>query len=73
MSTARKLDPNRRAARTRRKTAVAAVRESAKTLRGHHRIALEALAEDLDEVRKDSRLTEAQKDQRFKALMAHVN
>lgn len=73
MSTKSKLDPNGKTAKQRRATAAAAVRSGAANMpHRKDRIALMALANDLDAVRKDPKLTGAQKDARFKALMARA-
>lgn len=71
MSTASKLNPTIRVARTRRATAVGEMSRLTRSFGPNSagRFRIESLAAALDDVRKDPRFTGAEKDAKFRALL----
>lgn len=69
MGTLSKLNPNIRAARTRRAVAANEVARGARHFTGHDRLALTSLSVLLEEIRNDDSLNSKQKDAKFCALM----
>lgn len=70
MSTAQLLGAgNARFARMKRREVLVDVRARMKLFRGHDRLELSAILADLEAVHKDSSLSGAQKDARFKAII----
>ena len=71
MSTAQFVDPRIRAARTRRATLVKTLRDAAKEPGRSHanRLAVNAIAQELDRIRGVSSRTGAEKEARFKVIV----
>jgi hypothetical protein len=73
VSTASKLNPIHGDGKRRRALVIEELRGRARCgLDAKTRFAISALVADLAAVQRDSSLTSAQKDQRFRALMRHV-
>lgn len=69
-----RTDKLARSERSRRQTVIASLRATANTLVNRHdRIAVNALAADLEAVSRDSSLTGAEKERRFRALCERLN